>query len=242
MLYISIRNPYNYRKVGIPHLIIKIRRRGREKKSTFGLWHLLFLKRQTNYYNTLVMRFGTNANEYIYYMSSPGGSVFHGLSIYNFLKGIPTEVFTYNFSTVDSIGIVIYCAGSKRFSVHHARFLIHGVRFNISGNASFDDKQIEEHLKSLRIDQENIARVIADTPGKPLHKIEEDMNNHITLNPNQAKDYGLVHEIKSELLPIDVDFFVIREIIQRPPQPMIHVPAPLVQAYMHSIQVDTTTL
>lgn len=32
-------------------------------------------------------------------LSSPGGSVFHGLSIYNFVRGIPIEVFTYNFGT-----------------------------------------------------------------------------------------------------------------------------------------------
>ena len=44
-------------------------------------------------------------------LSSPGGSVFHGLSVYNFLKGAPIEVYTYNFGSVDSIGVVIYCAG-----------------------------------------------------------------------------------------------------------------------------------
>ncbi|GAG04670.1 unnamed protein product, partial [marine sediment metagenome] len=42
-------------------------------------------------------------------LSSPGGSVFHGLSVYNFLKGAPIEVYTYNFGSVDSIGIVMYC-------------------------------------------------------------------------------------------------------------------------------------
>src|SRR3990170_1782885 len=123
-------------------------------------------------------------------LSSPGGSVFHGLSVYNFLKGMPIEVYTYNFGSVDSIGVVIFCAGLKRFSVPHARFLIHGVRFNIQGNASFDEMQLQEHLKSVNIDQENIARVIADTTGKALYKIEEDMNSRTTLNPNQAKDYG----------------------------------------------------
>ncbi|MBC8333253.1 MAG: ATP-dependent Clp protease proteolytic subunit, partial [Anaerolineae bacterium] len=50
-------------------------------------------------------------------LSSPGGSVFHGLTIYNFLRGIPLETYTYNFGSVDSIGVVVYCAGSVRFSV-----------------------------------------------------------------------------------------------------------------------------
>ena len=154
-------------------------------------------------------------------ISSPGGSVFHGISLYNFLKGAPVEIYTYNFGSVDSIGVVLFCAGDKRFSVPHARFLIHGVRFNISGNASLDEKQIEENLKSLRIDQQNIARIIADTIQKPLHKIEEDMNNRTTLNATEAKDYGLVHEIKSELFPIDADLSVIGESIgQIQPHPV----------------------
>lgn len=53
-------------------------------------------------------------------LSSPGGSVFHGISLFNFLRGSPIEVYTYNFGSVDSIGVVIFCAGNKRFCVPHA--------------------------------------------------------------------------------------------------------------------------
>ena len=144
-------------------------------------------------------------------ISSPGGSVFHGLSLYNFLKDAPIEVFTYNFGSVDSIGVVIYCAGKRRFSVPHARFLIHGVRMNVHGNASFDEYQIHEHLKSIQIDQQNIARVIADTTSKPTHAIESDMHDRKTLNPVEAKDYGLVHEITSVLFPAEAEFIAIGE-------------------------------
>lgn len=172
-------------------------------------------------------------------ISSPGGSVFHGLSLFNYLNGLPIEINTFNFGSVDSIGVIIYCAGKKRYSVPHSRFLIHGVKFNINGQASMDEKQIEEHLKGLRIDQQNIARVIADTTGKPMHKIEEDMHNRTTLNPQEAKDYGLVHEIKSELIPLDADLVVIGEPLpqnQVGPMPQIiqHVQAitePLVQSF-----------
>lgn len=174
-------------------------------------------------------------------ISSPGGSVFHGLSLYNFLKGAPIEVYTYNFGSVDSVGVVLFCAGNKRFSVPHARFLIHGVRFNAGMNTSFDEKQIEEHLKSLKIDQHNIARVIADTAQKPAHKVEEDMNNRITLNPSEAKDYGLVHEIKSELFPIDADLSVIGELVGQPQQPPFQITMPVVQAFTRSQDLDYGT-
>ena len=144
-------------------------------------------------------------------ISSPGGSVFHGLSIYNFLKGSPIEIYTYNFGSVDSIGVVMFCAGTQRFSVPHARFLIHGVQLNFQGNHSFDEKGLEEKLKALRIDYQNIARVIADTVTKTASKVEKDMNNRTTLDPKQAVKYGLVHKIQSELFPVDADISVVNE-------------------------------
>lgn len=172
-------------------------------------------------------------------ISSPGGSVFHGLSLYNFIKGAPIEIDTYNFGSVDSIGVVVYCAGTKRFSVPHARFLIHGVRFNISGNANFDEKELDEHFKALKIDQQNIAKVIADTCGKKTSEIEKNMSERTTLNPEQAKKYGLVHEIKSALFPVDADLSVIGEIQQQPPMPF-GFSMPPAQAYTKSnvIQYD----
>jgi len=174
-------------------------------------------------------------------ISSPGGSVFHGLSVYNFLRGAPFETLTYNFGSVDSIGVIIFCAGNRRLSVPHARFLIHPVQFNIQGTAQFDEKQLEEHLKGLKIDQENIARVIADTTGKPLHKIEEDMISRTTLSPTQAKDYGLVHDVVSTLLPADAHLAVIGEPLPGPQPLLFHATAPLVQAQTRSWDLDVTS-
>jgi ATP-dependent Clp protease, protease subunit len=174
-------------------------------------------------------------------ISSPGGSVFHGLSIYNYLKGAPVEVYTYNFGSVDSIGVIVFCAGTKRYSVPHARFLIHGVKFNIQGNASFDEKEMEEHFKSLKIDQLNIAKVIADNCKKKTDEIENDMNERTTLNPTQAKEYGLVHSVKSELFPINTEIEVVRE-IQRNNTPVpFGFTVPNVQGYTKSKDLEYST-
>jgi len=174
-------------------------------------------------------------------LSSPGGSVFHGLSVYNFLKGAPIEVFTYNFGSVDSIGVVMYCAGSKRFCVPHARFLIHGVKMNFQGQASFDEFQIHEHLKSVQIDQKNIARVIADNTGKGAEVIETDMHDRKTLNPNEAKDYGLVNEIKSQLFPLDAEFVSIYEPIQQQQIQMLQQ-VPQSGNFTRSADIDIVTI
>ncbi|MBI4458527.1 MAG: ATP-dependent Clp protease proteolytic subunit [Acidobacteria bacterium] len=37
-------------------------------------------------------------------ISSPGGTVFHGLSAYNFLRGIPAEVVTHTLAALTQLG------------------------------------------------------------------------------------------------------------------------------------------
>lgn len=132
-------------------------------------------------------------------ISSPGGSVFHGLSVHNYLRGIGVPVTTYNFGSVDSIGVIIFCAGQERICVPHARFLIHGVSLTFNGQMTFDEKGLDEHLKSIKIDASNIAKVIADTTGKKLDEVEHSMLERTTLNPHQAKDFGLVTKVQKDL-------------------------------------------
>lgn len=136
--------------------------------------------------------------EFVMLISSPGGSVFHGLSAYNYLRGVPANITTHNFGSVDSIGVILFCGGSKRFSVPQARFLLHGVSSHFE-KQSLEEKQLEERLKGLRIDMENIAKVIAANTGKTVQDVTNAMLERTTLNPDEAKAWGLVDEIKSEL-------------------------------------------
>ena len=154
------------------------------------------------------MKQGTK--EFIILISSPGGSVIHGLSAYNYLKGLPASITTHNFGSVDSIGIVIYCAGSRRLSVPQARFLLHGVSAQFRGEQNLEEKLLEERLKGLRVDMENIAKVIAVNTGKSAKDITDAMIERITLNPEEAQSWGLVHEIKSELFEAGSEVIAIQ--------------------------------
>ena len=139
---------------------------------------------------------------FVLLISSAGGTIFHGLSAYNYLKGIPAEVITHNFGSVDSIGVVIFCAGSRRYSVPHARFLLHGVATQFPAATSLEEKQLEERLKGLRIDTDNIAGVIAANCGKSEKEVHEALLERTTLDPEQAMDWGLVHEIREQLVDL----------------------------------------
>ncbi|MEI9933760.1 MAG: ATP-dependent Clp protease proteolytic subunit [Ferruginibacter sp.] len=119
------------------------------------------------------------------FLSTPGGSVHDGISVYNLLKGLPITVNTYNFGSVDSIGVVIFCSGTNRFSVPHARFLLHPVSMQILGNQVFDEPLIEERLKLLKADQSNISKVIASTINKPVETVQNLIHTRTTLEPER---------------------------------------------------------
>lgn len=159
--------------------------------------------------NIIDQKIHDGVQRFVILISSPGGSVFHGLSVHNYLRGIPAEIETHNFGSVDSIGVVMYLAGSKRYSVPDARFLIHPVSLGFIGNERLEEKQIEEKLKGLKIDAENIAAVIGDATGKKEEEILRKMHDRTTLNPEDALRFGLVHEIKKELFPVGAELIAI---------------------------------
>lgn len=166
--------------------------------------------------NAIDQKMKQGVRDFIILISSPGGSVIHGLSTYNYLKGLPVRITTHNFGSVDSIGIVLYCAGSRRLSVPQARFLLHAVNVQFKGNQSLEEKQLEERLKGLRIDIENIAKVIAANTGKNVEDVTNAMIERVTLTPEEAQSWGLVHEIKSQLFESGSEVVSIQA--QRQPQ------------------------
>jgi ATP-dependent protease ClpP protease subunit len=151
--------------------------------------------------NTIDQKMKQGQEKFIILVSSPGGSVFHGLSAYNYLKGLPTEITTHNFGSVDSIGVVLYCGGNKRLCVPQARFLLHGVTSSFSKGARLEEKQLEERLKGLKIDIDNIAKVVSANTGKSHEDVMNAMLDRTTLNPEEAQNWGLVHDIKKDLFP-----------------------------------------
>jgi ATP-dependent protease ClpP protease subunit len=160
--------------------------------------------------NNIDQKMKEGVSEFTILISSPGGSVFHGLSAYNYLKGIPASITTHNFGSVDSIGIVLYCGGSRRLSVPQARFLLHGINVNISQKQGLEEKQIEEMLKGLKIDIENVARVIANNTSKKVEDVTAAMLDRTVLNPEEALKWNLVHEIKSQLFEINSEIISIQ--------------------------------
>ena len=67
--------------------------------------------------------------------------------------------------------------------------------------ASYEEPKLMELVKSLRVDMENCASVIAANTRQSKKQVLRAMLARQTLDPDTALDWGLVHEIRQELFP-----------------------------------------
>ncbi len=138
-------------------------------------------------------------------MASAGGLVDPGMAIYNFLRGIPVPVSTYNYGSVDSVAGVIYCAGSHRVATPHCKFLIHGITWQINQAMALTEHQLREYIGQIEAMKRNIASVVAEATGRTQAEVESDITKSVTLTAEEAMKYGLVHELKTALIPSGVE-------------------------------------
>jgi len=150
-------------------------------------------------FTTIQNKLQQNTNRFIILISSPGGMVRSGVSAYNFLKGLPAEVITHSYGQTDSIAVILFCAGSKRYSSRNARFLIHGIGFDAQAGQRFDERLLKEKLQQLENDRVTISKIISENSTRSLEKIEKDMLEGKVWTPEEAMTYGLVHEIREPL-------------------------------------------
>jgi len=92
--------------------------------------------------------------------SSGGGGVNAGITLYNFLRAIPTEIVFHNIGIVGSVAICVFLAGAKRYSSNNAHFLFHGIAWTFSQGASHTRKQLNEFSSSLQQNEKDLADII----------------------------------------------------------------------------------
>lgn len=134
-------------------------------------------------------------------LSTPGGSVMHGITIYNILRGLPIKLITHNVGNVDSIGTVIYLAGEQRYACPQTTFMLHGVSFGTNTPIQFFEKNLKERLASVQADQERIKAVYCDRAGINPEIAEAFFLGESTINANDAVAQGIAQEVRPVSIP-----------------------------------------
>ena len=144
-------------------------------------------------------------NELHLLLTTPGGNVREGIALYNVLRALPMSVYTYNVGSVNSIGNVIYLAGSRRYASPTSSFMFHGVGFDIT-NARFEEKNLREKLDGLMNDQGLIADIIIDRTKLSRKDVQKLFLAEAFVRPDDAKAKGIVHSISDIKVPEGATF------------------------------------
>jgi ATP-dependent Clp protease protease subunit len=134
------------------------------------------------------------------YINSPGGSVSAGLAIYDTMSFISNDVATYAMGLVASMGQVLLACGApgKRYSLPHARIMMHQPLGGMGGTATDIKTQAEQAILAKK----DLAKLISERTGQPLDRIETDFDRDRWFTADQALDYGIIDKVLTTTVPV----------------------------------------
>ena len=127
------------------------------------------------------------------YINSPGGSVTAGLSIYDTMQFIKPDVSTMCIGQAASMGAFLLAGGArgKRHALPNSRIMIH----QPSGGAQGQASDIDIHAREILIIRERLNALLAQHTGQSIETIARDTERDHFMNPQKAKDYGIIDEV-----------------------------------------------
>ena len=131
------------------------------------------------------------------YINSPGGSVTAGMAIFDTMQYIKSDVSTICVGMAASMGAFLLAAGAKgkRFALPNSTVMIHQPLGGAQGQAS----DIKIHAEYILKIKDKLNRILSERSGKPLEQIEKDTDRDNFLSADEAKEYGLVDEVMSNI-------------------------------------------
>src|SRR3954467_2999729 len=129
------------------------------------------------------------------YINSPGGVITSGMAIYDTMQFVKPDVATFCMGLAASMGQFLLVAGApgKRFSLPHARIMMHQPSGGVRGQAADIAIQAEQMMHVKQIMAERIAFHTGQTP----EQINEDSDRDRWFTPGDAKDYGMIDHVIS---------------------------------------------
>lgn len=131
------------------------------------------------------------------YINSPGGSVTAGMAIFDTMQYIKSDVSTICVGMAASMGAFLLAAGAKgkRFALPNSTIMIHQPLGGAQGQAS----DIKIHAEYILKIKDKLNRILSERTGKPLEQVEKDTDRDNFLSADEAKEYGLVDEVMSNI-------------------------------------------
>ncbi|MAE55647.1 MAG: ATP-dependent Clp protease proteolytic subunit [Porticoccaceae bacterium] len=124
----------------------------------------------------------------IMYVNSPGGSVTHGMSIYDTMQYITSPIHTVVIGQAASMASLLACSGAHRSITTNSRHMIHQPLGGASGQAT----DVLIHANELVRWKEVLTSIYQKHTGQDYDKLVADMERDNYMTAEQAKEYNLV--------------------------------------------------
>jgi ATP-dependent Clp protease protease subunit len=130
------------------------------------------------------------------YINSPGGSITAGLAIYDTIQMIRCDVATVCVGISASMGTILLAGGTrgKRYSLPHSTIHMHPAGIGRIGGYAPD---VEIQARELLRMQQTIRELLAHDTGQAIDRIARDFDRDLYMDPQQAKEYGIIDEVLS---------------------------------------------
>ena len=127
------------------------------------------------------------------YVNSPGGQVSSGMAIYDTMQYIKPDVQTICIGQAASMGALLLAAGAngKRFSLPHARIMIH----QPSGGFQGQHTDIEIQAKEISRIRDILDGILATHSGQDPKKVRKDTERDHYMTGEEALKYGLIDKL-----------------------------------------------
>ena len=127
------------------------------------------------------------------YINSPGGLVTAGLGIYDTMQYIKPDVSTLCIGQAASMGSFLLAAGKKgkRFSLPNSRIMVHQPSAGFQGQAT----DIEIHANEVLALKKRLNEIYSKHTGKSVDEVKKALERDNFMNPDVAKEFGLIDEV-----------------------------------------------
>ena len=124
------------------------------------------------------------------YINSPGGVVTSGMAIYDTMQYIKCPVSTICIGQAASMAAILLAGGEKgkRFSLKHARIMIHQPLGGFQGQAT----DIHIHAQEILRMKKRLNEILAEHSGQTLEKVEADTDRDYFMSSEDARNYGII--------------------------------------------------